>query len=99
MLLGAGFLLDKLHIFSPALYNLNWWAVPILVPAVGGVLTALRLLVTGEGFGWASVSNLVTTAIFAVVGLVALIGIGWNLLAPIIIIAVGLILLTGAFRR
>ncbi len=99
MILGAGFLLSYMHLFSPALITLNWWAVPILVPAVGGALTALRLMFAGEGFGWASISNLVTTAVFAVVGLVALSGISWNLLTPIIVIAVGLILLVGAFRR
>jgi len=99
MVLGAGFLSANLGYYNPALLTLNWWAVPILIPALGGVLTALRLLFSGEGLGWASISNLVTTAIFAVVGLVALSGISWSLLTPIIIIAVGLILLVGAFRR
>jgi hypothetical protein len=109
MLLGAGFLLTRLGIFSPGQYILNWWAIPILVPAVGGVITALRLLFSGEGFGVSGqnnlattalfFSNLVTTATFAAVGLIALFGISWNLLTPIIVIAAGLILLAGSFRR
>ena len=99
MVLGAGFLADKLGFFAPALIHNNWWAVAILIPAAGGVLTALRLLVSGAGFGWAAMSNLFTTAVFAAVGLVAFFGIGWNLLTPIIIIAIGLILLVGVFRR
>ena len=99
MLLGAGFLAKLLGIYDPALLVRNWWAVAILIPAAGGVLTSLRLVIGGAGFGWAAMSNLVTTAIFAVVGLVAFFGIGWNLLTPIIIIALGLILLIGVFRR
>jgi hypothetical protein len=99
MLLGAGFLANLLGIYDPALLFPNWWALAILIPAAGGGLTALRLLVGGAGLGWAAMSNLLTTAIFAVVGLVAFFGIGWNLLTPIIIIAMGLILLVGVFRR
>lgn len=99
MLLGAGFLADGLNLYNPALIAQNWWALPIFVPAVGGVFTALRLLFTGAGFGWAAISNLVTTAIFAVVGVVAYAGLDWNLLTPILIIAIGLVLLVGVFRR
>ncbi len=99
MALGAGFLADRLGIYNPALVSLNWWAVPILIPAAGGVLTALRLLFSGAGFGWAAMSNLFNTVIFAAVGLVAFYGINWNILVPVLIIAAGLVLLVGVFRR
>lgn len=99
MLLGAGFLASRLDLYNPALIAQNWWALPILVPAAGGVITALRLVFTGHGFGWAAISNLITTAVFAAVGLVAYADLDWNLLTPIVIIAVGLVLLIGVFRR
>lgn len=97
--LGTGFLANSLEIFNPAAVLVKWWALPILIPAVGGVFIALRLLISGKGFGWASISNIVATVVFAAVGLVALLGINWNLLTPIILIAIGILLLTGVFRR
>lgn len=99
MVLGAGFLSRNLGIFDPASIISHWWAIPILIPALGGVITAVRLVFSGGGFGWAGISNLVTTAIFAAVGLVALTGMDWNILTPIIIIAAGVVILLGVFRK
>jgi hypothetical protein len=97
--LGFGFLVNNLNIYNPAALLHNWWAIAILIPAVGGVFTALVLFISGNGLGWAGISNLTTTAIYACVGLVALFGLSWNLLLPVIIIAVGLTMLLGVFRR
>jgi hypothetical protein len=99
LVLGAGFLARNLDIFDPATVLFHWWAIPILIAALGGVITSVMLVFSGSGFGWAGISNLVTTAIFAAVGLVALTGIDWNLLTPIIIIAAGVIILLGVFRK
>jgi hypothetical protein len=99
MFLGAGFLADRLHILTPSLLSPNWWAIAILIPAVGGLLTAVRLLVAGQGLGWAGISNILTTIVFTAVGAVAYAGLSWNILYAIFIIAAGLILLIGVFRR
>ena len=99
MVLGAGFLARNLGIFDPATLFQRWWAVPILIPALGGLITGLRLIASGSGFGWATTSNLITTAIVAAVGLVALTNLDWNLLTPIGIIAAGVIVLLGVFRK
>lgn len=97
-LLGAGFLTRNLGIFDPAQIHPRWWALSILIPALGGVITALRLAISGSGF-WAQISNLIAVAVFAVVGAIAIIGLDWNLILPIIVIAVGVILLIGVFRK
>lgn len=99
LFLGVGFLLNQLGIFNPAVILPNWWAVAILIPAFGGILTAFRLLASGNGFKWAAISNLLTTFTFGVVGVIALTGLDWNLLFPIFIIATGILLLLGVFRR
>ncbi len=99
MALGAGFLASNLGIFDPASLVQRWWAVPILIPVLGGLITAARLIASGSGFGWATTSNLITTAIVAAVGLVALTNLDWNLLTPIGIIAAGVIVLLGVFRK
>jgi hypothetical protein len=97
--LGTGFLAQNLKLFLIANWIPNWWAFAILIPAFGGLITALRLAASGNGLGWAGISNVATTLVFAVVGGIALLGIGWNLLTPIILIAIGLVLMVGIFRR
>lgn len=99
LFLGVGFLSNQLGIFNLAAILPRWWAIAILIPAFGGIITALRLLASGNGFKWAAISNLLTTSIFGVVGVVALTGLDWNLLFPIFIIATGILLLLGVFRR
>ncbi|HVN54059.1 MAG TPA: hypothetical protein VMT46_06985 [Anaerolineaceae bacterium] len=94
-LLGTGFLLQNLGVFYPREYLANWWAVPILVVAFGGLATTLSLLFSGEASSWAVIGNLVGTVVVAVVGGVALSGLSWNLLAPVILIALGVLLVLG----
>jgi len=97
--LGAGFLAMNLGILNPASIIPHWWGIAILIPAFGGLVTAVMLAAAGHGLGWTAIGNLVSTAIYAAVGIVALLGISWNLLFPIIIIAVGVVMLVGVFRR
>lgn len=97
--IGAGFLLRNLGLFEPGRFLRNWWALAILFPAFGGLVTAIRLAIAGAGLSWAALSNLAAAVIFTAVGIITFIGAGWNLITPIILIAAGLILLTGVFRR
>jgi hypothetical protein len=99
MYIGAGFLLRNLGLFEPERIHRNWWALAIFLPAIGGLITTVRLAAAGTGLGWAAFSNLAAVVVFAAVGVIALIGANWNLITPIILIAAGLILLTGVFRR
>ncbi len=97
-LLGLGFLLQALNIFDPAQILTNWWAVLILLASTGGLLAALQAYSRRQTIDWVVVGNLLTTAVIAVVGIVALFGLNWNWLAPIILIAAGLVILLSLLR-
>jgi hypothetical protein len=97
--IGACFLLRGLGFFEPERIHRNWWALAILLPAFGGLITAVRLAAAGTGLGWVALSNLAAVVVFTAVGVITFIGAGWNLITPIILISAGLILLTGVFRR
>lgn len=99
MLLGAGFLSANLGLFDPATMWPQWWGLTILFPAVGGLIATMQLYNEEQRFGWLATGNLVAALIVAAVGIVALLGVDWNLLWPIILIAGGCLVLLGAFRR
>lgn len=99
LFLGTGFLLNQLGMFNLSVILPNWWAIAILIPAFGGIVTTFRLMASGDGLKWAFLSNLLTTSVFGIVGVIALTGLDWNLLFPIFIIATGILLLLGVFRR
>ena len=91
--LGLGFLSKNLNWLDLSRIHSNWWAVAILIPALGGLITAIRLALSGDGWQWGAITNLVLASIFSFVGCIGLLGISWNLLAPILMITVGLIFL------
>ncbi len=95
-LLGAGFLSQNLGVFDPARYLRTWWALPILLVALGGLVTTLRLALAGV-HPWAVIGSLIGTVTVGIVGFVALLGIGWNLLTPLILIGIGILLVLGFF--
>ena len=97
-LLGVTFLLMSLNLFEPSTLLKNWWGIFILLPAVGGAITAVRLL-TESGSGAALIANAIVTAAVGLVGVFALLGVNWNLLTPILLIAAGLALLFGFLGR
>jgi hypothetical protein len=98
-LLGLAFLLQNITTFSPEFILSNWWAIAVLIPAVGGLINALRLLATGRGFTVEVIVNLVGALIFGLVGLIALLGLNWNFLTPIILIGLGFLVLISMFVR
>lgn len=97
-LLGLTFLLNTLGIFDPAVILARWWSIFILLPAVGGLITSLRLIIE-RSHPIVVISNTTAALAFGLTGLVALLGLDWNLLAPMILIGAGLTVLLGAFRR
>lgn len=101
LLLGLGFLTRSLPI--PALEGYlfqRWWAVPILIPGIGAFLNA-TIICAQNGFkpGWTVWSFCVIGVVFAATGLFALYHLNWGLLAPIILIGIGLIVMSGFFIK
>lgn len=99
--LGAGFLLKNLNIYDIAevFGNYRWWAVAILIPGfgalLGGLISAGR---TGRYSGTAFGLTLFGLATLAV-GVVALVGVSWDILTPTLLILAGLAILFGIFRK
>ena len=69
----------------------NWWALFLLIPAVGALVAAIRNYrdsgdrVTGDVVG-----SLIAAAIFAGLCVAFLFDFGWSLFWPILLIAIGL---------
>lgn len=101
ILLGVGFLAKFMPI--PAIENLlfhRWWAVPILIPGVGAFIDAL-VICAGNGFkpNWMVWGFSLIGVAFTATGLFALYNLNWNLLGPIILIAGGLVVLSGLLTK
>jgi hypothetical protein len=98
MALGSGFLLKNLGIFDPSLVVKNWWGIAILFPAAGGLISTFLVYQERKRFDWLVLSNLAIAICAAIPGLVAVMGLNWNFVGPLIIIVIGLALLLG-FRQ
>ena len=102
ILLGAGFLVKYLPIpvLQPYLVGYRWWAVPILIVGLGALIGVLMTFLREERqMSWASWSMLLVAVFTIAVGLLALFALDWNLLFPIVLIACGIVVLTGYFTR
>lgn len=101
MYLGAGFLSHNLHLTAnwPWFGLGRWWAVAILVPAAGALINALVLAIRIGRVNAAVIGLLIFALCAATVGLVALLGLSWNLLGPVLLILVGIAVLFGVFSR
>lgn len=96
--LGGGFLahntgwLDLSTRFAP----FNWWAIAILIPSFGAFVSVLLGLMLREKFG-----NILGLGIFgmltAATGLIAFFSADWSLIAPVLMIIIGLGILLGIF--
>ncbi len=98
-LLGLTFLAKNAGTFDPAAVHPNWWALFILIPAVGGLIMILRALLSPDRTAALLIANIVATVSVGATGIVALLGIDWNLLNPIMLIGLGLALLVGFMGR
>ena len=93
--LGLGFLGRNLGWYDPAVWRSDWWAATLLAPAVGGLVSAVLLLVKDGRFSGAVLVSLAASAVMAVPALAALSNWGWDLVAPLGMIAAGVVLLAG----
>lgn len=98
-LLGVTFLLYNLDVFDPADYLKNWWGAFILLVAAGGLISTIRLAAERGGFNWVVTVNLVVSLVIGAVGIVALLGVNWNLLGAIVLIGAGVAILVGFVGR
>jgi len=103
LLLGLTFLGRNLGIYDLTAYIPfdNWWGVFVLIASLGGFGTAL-LLYLGRNANILMLTSLAGGAIVALVGIIAILDLNWelmNLVTPIILILAGLGLLFGLGRR
>ncbi len=96
--LGTTFLLDNLHAISlRALFGaFQWWGIFILIPGVGALWNAAVVFWKNDRrFSLAARGLLAAGLATCAVAAVALLGLDWNLLTPIILIAAGVVMLVG----
>jgi len=101
MLLGGIFLLDEFGIFSfqETMGISGWWGLVVLIPGLGALYNALRMALEMGVLNAAAISLIVVGFCACAVAFFALLGLGWNLLLPIILIGAGSMLLATGFIR
>jgi hypothetical protein len=102
MVLGFGFLIKYMPIPSlqPYLEGFRWWAIPILVAGLGILLTGFILIGRNQwSINWEAWSLLLIALFTLATGVMALFKLDWNLLFPIVLIACGVMILAGIFRK
>lgn len=97
LVLGFGFLGLNLAWFEsvPFIPFEQWWGVPVLIAALGGLFTAGRLLFAGKSF-WLAGINLVFALAAGLVGVIAIFNLDWsvmNYVTPVVLILVGVVFL------
>ena len=102
ILLGVGFLAIYLPIPSikALLVGYRWWAIPILIAGIGALISALIMVIRNQGkpgwFGWGLIlAGVVTLA----VGAMAFYAVAWSILLPVILIAAGIVVMTGVLWK
>jgi len=101
MVLGAGFLAKNLGIYDPAaaVTPYRWWAIPILIPGVGAVLGSLAGFLRGKPSFGRSFGLFIFGLMTLATGVIAFLGINWNILGPTLLILLGASILFGIFRK
>jgi hypothetical protein len=100
--LGVVFQLDALRVVNlHALFGtFQWWGFFILVPGLGAFVNAFGAFLANNHRLTVAVRGLLVAGVaFTAVAAVALLGLPWNWLTPIILIASGIVLLVGMGPR
>ena len=98
ILLGVGFLVKMLPItlLEPYLAGYRWWAVPILFAGVGAFISALLVCIQNSFRpNWTVWFFSAIGVAITATGLFAIFNLNWNLLSPVILIAVGIVVMSG----
>lgn len=101
MVLGTGFLANSYPIpaLQPYITGYRWWAVPIFLPGIGALVAALVMFVRNRTMTWSSWMMLLIAVFTLATAVVALLGLDWNLLFPVVLIACGVVILAGLLRK
>lgn len=91
ILTGSLFFVQTLKIFDIKNFVSNWWGLPILVAALGGVIAAYFSYQANEKAKTGL--NLLAALILSIPGFFAILGVQANLVAPLLIITIGLVLI------
>ena len=98
IVLGAMFLMRSNGAFYIPLRN--WWALFILIPAVGGLDTAFRTYRSaGNQWNTQARSSLLVGLVLLVVTGMFLFNLSWTWIGPLLIILVGIAILANAMIR
>jgi len=98
--LGGGFLAKNLGIYdlSAVFDPYRWWAIAILIPGAGALLGGLVGMARGKRAG-AAFGLMVFGILTLAVGVIAFLGIQWEILGPTLLILLGVAVLVGIFRK
>lgn len=102
ILLGAGFLASTapVSVLEPFTAGYRWWAVPILIAGAGALVSALYFFMKKtEESRWTGWALVVAGICIIAVGALALWMLSWEILLPVILIAVGVVVMTGVLSR
>lgn len=95
--IGVIFLLGNFGFHLPP----HWWAVLLLVPAVGLLVTAIRFYRADSSFNGRAMGPAIGGVILLAMALAIFFGLNWGLFWPIVLIAVGAAIIArrAGFRR
>lgn len=97
--IGVGFLLWNFDIRLPFMRHHNWWALFILIGAVGPLSYAVHRYREKQKFDGVVLHSLVSAAAIVVAALMFLLNLDWSLWWPVFIIIGGLYMLANHWRR
>jgi len=102
MLLGVTLLANNLSLINlPAMFgSFQWWGIFILLPGIGALVNSLVVFVkSGHRLTLPAQGLFMLGLVICAVGALALLGLNWNLLSPIIVIALGIGFLVSYMTR
>ncbi len=91
VLTGVFLLVQTLEIMSMKIFYTNWWGIPILVAASGGIFSVF--LSKEETSKTGIFLNLMAALLLSIPGVFVLLGLQTNIVLPLIIIVVGILLI------
>jgi hypothetical protein len=102
VILGFGFLVKYLPIANllPYVTGYSWWAVPILITGLGALINCAAIFIENQHeMNWAAWSMLLIAVFIVGIGVLVLFSLDLNILFPIVLIACGLVILTGIITK